>query len=50
MSQAELVKKFRANASYSMLKSSRVEEIIQMIGELEKIDDVTKLTRLTTVM
>lgn len=50
MTESELVDKFRNNASYSMVKSSKVEEIIQMISELEKVDDVTKLTRLTTIV
>ena len=50
VSQDELVEKFRVNASYSMLKSSRVEEVIQMISALEEVDNVTKLTRLTTII
>lgn len=50
MTEAELVEKFRNNASYSMLKSSRVEEVIQMISALEEVDDIAKLTRLTTII
>ncbi|MFC2068092.1 MmgE/PrpD family protein [Chloroflexota bacterium] len=49
MTETELVDKFRNNVSYSMLKSSKVEGIIQTLNELEKVDDVTKLMRLMTV-
>jgi len=48
-SKAEILAKFRNNASFSMLPSSRVEEIIQMTGQLEKVDDITKLTELLTI-
>lgn len=47
--EAELVDKFRTNASYSMLKSSRVDEVIGMIDHLEEIDDVCKLFALLTL-
>lgn len=50
MTETEIVDKFRNNASYSMLKSSKVEEIIQRVNELEKADDCTKLMRLMTVI
>jgi 2-methylcitrate dehydratase PrpD len=46
MTETELVEKFRNNASYSILASSRVEQIIEIMKCLEKVDDVTELTRL----
>ena len=49
MSASELEDKFKHNASFSMLPSNRAEEIIQVISELEKLDDVTKLTRLLVI-
>lgn len=47
--EAELVEKFRVNASYSMLKSSKVEGIIRVIMELEELDDTGRLSDLLTV-
>jgi len=49
MTEVEILAKFRNNASFSMLTSSRVEEIIEMIGQMERLDDITKLTRLLTI-
>jgi 2-methylcitrate dehydratase PrpD len=49
MTERELIDKFKNNASYSMLKSNRVEEIIQMVNNLEKVDDATELMKLLTV-
>lgn len=49
MTDAEIIEKFRNNASYSLLKSSKVEEIIHMVNDLEKVDDTTKLMRLMMV-
>jgi 2-methylcitrate dehydratase PrpD len=49
MTEMELLEKFRMNASYSMLPSSRVETIIEMTQGLEAVDDITKLTRLLVV-
>ena len=48
-SEAEILAKFRNNASFSMIPSSRVEEIIQMTGQLDEVDDISKFTRLLTV-
>lgn len=48
MTEMELIEKFRTNASYSILPSNRSEDIIQITKELEKVDDITKLTRLLT--
>ena len=42
----EIVKKFRTNASYSSIPSTRVDDIIQMIMNIEKLDDIIKLTKL----
>ena len=47
--KADLIDKFRNNASYSMLSSSKVEQIIEMVDNLEEVDDITKLTRLMTI-
>ena len=47
--EKELEAKFRNNASYSMLKSSKVDKLIEMIYELEKVDDISKVTMLLTV-
>jgi hypothetical protein len=49
MTETELLEKFRTNASYSILPSSRVENIIEMTQSLEEVDDITKLTRLLLV-
>ncbi len=49
VSEAEILAKFRNNASFSMIPSSRVEKIIQVIGQLEKVDDITKLAKLLTI-
>lgn len=49
MTETEIIDKFKNNASYSMLKSSKTEEIIHMVSDLEKVDDSTKLMRLITV-
>ena len=39
----ELLDKFRTNASYSMIKPSKVEAVIEMIDHLDDLDDVCKL-------
>lgn len=49
MTEAELVEKFMVNASYSMLPTSKAEQIVQTITNLEKLDDITKLARLLTI-
>jgi 2-methylcitrate dehydratase PrpD len=49
LTETELVEKFKVNASYSMLPSSRVKEIIQTIGDLERLDDITSLTKLLVI-
>jgi len=46
MTEVEIVKKFRTNASYSVIPGSRVEEIIQIIKALEKLDDIAELSKL----
>lgn len=48
MTQEEIEEKFRAYASHSPLAGDRVEEIIGTIGDLEILEDITKLTRLLT--
>jgi len=49
MSISELEEKFRHNASYSVLSGNVVGDAIKMIGELEKLGDITKLTGLLAV-
>jgi len=46
---AELIDKFKINASYSMIKSSEVEEVIEIVNHLEEIDDVSELFTLLTL-
>ena len=46
----ELIDKFKRNASYSMIKRSKVQDTIEMIGCLEEIDDVNQLFALLTCM
>jgi hypothetical protein len=46
---AELIDKFKINASYSMIKSSKVEEVIEIVNHLDEIDDVSELFTLLTV-
>jgi 2-methylcitrate dehydratase PrpD len=48
VTEDEILAKFRNNASFSMLPSSRVELVIKMISQLEKVDDITELTKLLT--
>ncbi len=44
--ESEILAKFRNNVSFSMLPSSRGEEIIETINKLEEVDDITKFTSL----
>jgi len=41
--EQELIEKFNTNASYSMIKTGKIEQVIEMTMHLEDIDDVTKL-------
>jgi len=41
--EKDLIEKFRTNASYSMIKTGKIEQVIEMTMHLEDIDDVTKL-------
>jgi 2-methylcitrate dehydratase PrpD len=49
MTAAELIDKFRRNASYSLLKQSKVDPIIETIWNLDKLENVTELTRLLVI-
>ena len=49
VSQSELVDKFRRNASYSMLKSRKVDKLIGLLLRLDEIDDVTELCRMMSI-
>lgn len=46
LTEAELIEKFRRNASFSMLPTVRIPEIIKTILELERLDDVARLMTL----
>jgi 2-methylcitrate dehydratase PrpD len=46
MTEIELMEKFRTNASYSVLPSSRVNDIIRIINALEEVNDILELTGL----
>lgn len=48
-SQAELVEKFKVNASYSILKSSKVEGLIGILLRLDEVDDITELCQMMTI-
>lgn len=48
VTKTELMEKFKVNASYSKIKTTKIEGIIEMIDGLEKLDDITKLTNLLT--
>jgi 2-methylcitrate dehydratase PrpD len=49
VSQDELVEKFRVNASYSMLKSTKVEGLIGVLLRLDEVDDITELCGMMTI-
>lgn len=49
VSQDELAEKFRVNASYSMLKRSKVEKLIGLLLSLDEIDDVVELCKMMTI-
>ena len=49
VSQDELIEKFRGNASYSMLKSSKVDELIGLLLHLDEIDNVVELCEMMTI-
>lgn len=49
MSMAELEEKFMNNATFSLLKKGRAEEVIDAIWNLEKLEDVNGLTRLLRI-
>ena len=49
MSVSELEEKFRHNASYSLVKQKKVELIIDTIWNLDKLDNVVKLTELFSI-
>ena len=49
MTKAEHADKFRQNAQFSLLNRDRMEQAIETIWRLEKLDCVTKLTRLLAI-
>lgn len=49
LTEAELLEKFRHNASYSMITSRRAEEIIEATSELDKVDDIAQFAGLLTM-
>jgi 2-methylcitrate dehydratase PrpD len=50
MTDGELREKFRNNASYSTLATDRIEKVIETVYELDKIDNITRLMKLLTVI
>ena len=48
VSEAELVEKFRVNASYSALRSRKVEELIGLLSRLDELEDINELCQLMT--
>ena len=50
ISDAELEHKFRDNANYSMLRTDKVERAIEAIYNLEKMEDITRLMNLLTIV
>lgn len=43
LSDSELVKKFRENANFSMIKSRKVDDAVEMICGLEKVRDIRQI-------
>ncbi len=46
ITEEEVLAKFRNNAGYSMLRSDKVEKIIETVYRLENVDNITSLTKL----
>jgi len=44
--EKDFIEKFRANASYSMLKTSKTEKVVEMVLHLDEIDDIGKVFEL----
>jgi len=49
VSQDELVEKFKVNASYSPLKSSKVEGLIGVLLRLDEVNDITEFCQMMTI-
>lgn len=49
MTETELIGKFRNNASYSMLKTSKTKQIINVVNQLERVSDVNELAQLLII-
>ena len=49
VSQDELVEKFKTNASYSLLKSGKVEGLIELLLRLDKVNDIAELCPMMTI-
>ena len=47
--ESELLEKFRNNAAYSSLKHDRAEQIIEVIGRLDQIENIHELSRLLSI-
>jgi hypothetical protein len=47
MTDDEIISKFRNNASY-VLGDNQIDRIIELVGNLEKIENINELTRLMT--
>ncbi len=42
----EIIKKYKNNAGYSTVKSNNIDAVIEMVQNLEKVRDITELTKL----
>jgi len=49
MTIAEIENKFRHNALYSLIKQDKVDQIIEVVWNLDKLDNVAKLTALLAI-
>jgi len=49
VSQDELVEKFKVNASYSLLRSSKVERLIGVLLRLDEVNDITEFCQMMTI-
>jgi 2-methylcitrate dehydratase PrpD len=50
VSKEELIEKFVVNASYSMLRSKKADELLDLLLRLDELDDITELFEAMTVI
>ena len=46
MTKEEFEEKYRENASFSPLKKENIEQSLKMLQDLEKVGDITELTKI----